>query len=106
MKDKQMSDTRLVQVFLSHSKSTGPGPSIYEVSSIGEDEKLVCTCPGYMARGNCKHTAFVKDKMDNNNGKYPLSETSRATKADLIKSLESNEEHRKFVIKFGKPEVF
>lgn len=100
-----MNEARLEQVFLSQSKSAGPGPGIYEVSSLDDGAKLTCTCPGYSGRSTCKHIKFVKEKMDANNGKYPLPIESKAKKSDLIKSLESAKSHREFILKFGKIEV-
>ena len=98
-----MIDTRLVQVFLSPAMS--PGPGIYEVSS-DEDANLYCTCPGFSGRSVCKHTKFVQARVENNKGSYPLELSSKATEEDARRARESSEEFRKFVIKYGKIEVF
>ena len=95
--------TRLVQVFLSQSQTTAPG--IYEVS-LDEKDTLVCTCPGYQGRSVCKHSKFVKERIDTNNGTYPLEISDRATKEDAETAKKSNKHFREFVIRFGKIEVY
>jgi hypothetical protein len=101
--DVSQPTNRLVQVFLSQSQT--PGPGIFEVNANGVGT-LSCTCPGYNVRKSCKHTKFVQNRIDNNNGSYPLEISSRATKEDALKAKESNDEFRDFVIKFGKIEVY
>jgi len=96
-------DSRLVQVFLSQTQS--PGPNIHEVS-VKENGSLFCTCPGFQGRLTCKHVKFVKARIDNNNGTYPLEISNRATDDEAFKAKESNSAFREFVIKFGKIEVF
>jgi uncharacterized Zn finger protein len=104
MKEGNVSkEPRLVQVFL--SQATVPGPGIYEVSSTVNGE-LSCTCPGFKSRGSCKHIKFVNNRLENNNGNYPLEISSRATQEDAEKAKLSNEDFREFIIKFGKIEVF
>jgi hypothetical protein len=98
------SDSRLVQVFLSQQQT--PGPGIYEVSVEKDSDSLSCTCPGFRGRATCKHVRFVKARIDNNKGNYPLEISSRATKDDAEKARQSNIDFREFVIKFGKIEVF
>jgi hypothetical protein len=99
----RVSDTKLIQVFLSQTQT--PGPGIYEVS-VDSDEVLYCTCPGYRGRGTCKHTKFVNSRIKSNNGNYPLEISSKATMEEAEKARESNDAFREFIIKFGKIEVF
>jgi hypothetical protein len=96
-------ETRLVQVFLSPTQT--PGPSIFEVS-VKENGSLSCTCPGFKGRMTCKHVKFVKARINNNNGTYPLEISNRATDDEASKAKESNSTFREFVIRFGKIEVF
>jgi hypothetical protein len=103
MRSNKVSDTRLVQVFLSQSDT--PGPNIYEVTA-DENGILYCTCPGFMGRKSCKHSKFVQARIENNKGNYPLEISSRATEEDAIKARASSESFREFIIKFGKIEVF
>jgi len=94
---------RLVHVFLSTKTTTHPG--IFEVS-INEHDRLHCNCPGFTARESCKHTTFVKARMDENNGVYPLAISNKATAYDSEMAKSSNKTMRDFVIRFGKIEVF
>lgn len=96
-------NVRLVQVFLSESNT--PGPGVFEVSA-DDDGRLYCTCPAYSNRKNCKHTKLVDTRIESNNGSYPLEILSKATEDDAAKAKLSNEEYRRFIIRYGKIEVF
>lgn len=102
MMESSVDQNRLIQIFLSPTAS--PGPAIFEVSTV--DGSLRCTCQGFQGRTSCKHTRFVNARIKSNNGTYPLEISVEATEADTLKAQESSEEFRKFVIKFGKVEVF
>ncbi len=104
MRNAVNEELRLVQVFLSQTQT--PGPGIYEVSVQEGTERLFCTCPGFSGRGSCKHTKFVKARIENNNGNYPLEISNRASKDDADQARISNSKFREFIIKFGKIEVF
>jgi hypothetical protein len=104
MRNAVNEELRLVQVFLSQTQT--PGPGIYEVSVQEGTERLFCTCPGFNGRGSCKHTKFVKARIENNNGNYPLEISNRASKDDADQARISNSKFREFIIKFGKIEVF
>lgn len=99
----KVSESRLVQVFLSQTQT--PGPGIYEVST-DESSILYCTCAGYKGRKTCKHTKYVQAKIDNNNGSYPLEISNRATEEEAQEAKKSNKAFREFIIKYGKIEVF
>lgn len=103
MMESSVEHKRLLQVFLSPTAT--PGPSIFEVSST-TDGTLSCTCSGYKGRTTCKHTRFVKARIDSNQGSYPLEISKSATDEDAQKAKESPEAFRDFVIKFAKIEVF
>lgn len=98
-----MLSRRLIQVFLSAKSSTHPG--IYEVS-VDANDNLFCTCPGGVATGECKHTKFVKAKMDANKGTYPLEINKKAKPEEAELARQSNDLFRDFIIKFGRIEVF
>jgi hypothetical protein len=103
MMESSVDQNRLIQIFLSPTAS--PGPAIFEVSSTSEGG-LKCTCSGFKGRTSCKHTRFVNARIKSNHGTYPLEISDQATPTDTAKAQESPEEFRKFVIKFGKVEVF
>lgn len=94
---------RLIQVFLSTSKT--PGPGIYEVST-DDDGALYCTCADYRRRSACKHSSFVANRISHNNGNYPLEILSNAPKEEAERAKTSNKDYREFIIKYGKIEVF
>lgn len=48
---------RLLQVFLSKHGA-------YEVSVTPVDHDLACTCPGFSSWKKCKHTAYVRARLD------------------------------------------
>lgn len=106
MKGRRVEDDRLrlVQVFLSQNKT--PGPGVYEVSLEPTSGDLYCNCPGFASRHTCKHLKFVKTRITDNNGNYPLEISSRATQEDADKAKDSNRAFRDFVIKFGRIEVY
>ena len=93
---------RLVQVFLTPSSS---GPGVFEVTA-NDDAKLFCTCPGFIGRKVCKHTKFVQAKIDSNKGTYPLEISSRATDEDAEEARLSKDAFRKFVLEYGRIEVY
>lgn len=94
-------ESRLVQVFLSPHDLVG----IYEVS-VKENGTLHCTCPGFKGRLICKHVKFVKTRIAENNGTYPLEISNRASDVEADRAKKSSSAFRNFVIKFGKIEVF
>lgn len=95
---------RLIQVFLSPSNS--PTPVISEVSIDSDTDTLYCTCPGFRSKKTCKHTEEVRSRIDENDGSYPLAISKTATQEEADKAMESEEEFHKFVVKYGKIEVF
>ena len=103
MMESTVDQTKLLQVFLSPTQT--PGPSIHEVSSKANGD-LVCTCPGYQGRSTCKHTQFVKARINSNGGVSPLEISKRATEEDTEKAKTSPESYRDFILSFGKIEVF
>ena len=94
---------KLLQVFLSPSSS--PSPNISEVY-LSKDGDLTCTCPGFKGRANCKHVKLVKERIDGNNGAYPMEISTKATQEEADEASESDETFREFVVKYGKVEVY
>lgn len=94
---------KLLQVFL--SPESAPAPAISEVYMI-KDGDLTCTCPGFRARSSCKHIKLVKERIDGNDGAYPMEVSVRATQEDADAASESDTAFRDFVVKYGKVEVY
>lgn len=103
MRNDKVAEARLVQVFL--TPSTTLGPSINEVTADAGGV-LYCTCLTFSKRKTCKHCTFVKNRIDNNDGVYPLEFSSKATEEDIEKAKATSKTFRDFIIKFGKIEVY
>lgn len=96
---------KVVQFFLTGEDEE---PNIYEVRLIKGSKMLVCTCPGFRGRSECKHLRYVRDKLTRyeSNNHYTLR-LDEDTPEDLIKKAPSmsTEEYRAFVTKYGIIEV-
>lgn len=97
-----MSESRLVQVFLATGSSS---PGIFEVCS-DDDKNFTCNCPGFNVRGSCKHVLFVKERIEQNGGAYPVQLNSRVTQEEADEAAKDNNSFRAFLIKYGKIELF
>ena len=93
-----MNDWQITQLFLS---DTG----VHEVDVHISSSKLRCSCNGYESRRSCKHTRFVKARMDENGGIYPTEVSTRASKIDTVVASNDPESFRKLLINYGKIEV-
>lgn len=78
---------------------------VQEVSINMESHKLRCTCDGYGVRNACKHTRFVKQRMDENGGIYPTEVSTRASRIDAIAASQDPTLFRELLINYGKIEV-
>ena len=86
------------QLFLS-------GDGVHEVSINMSSHKLKCTCDGFGVRNMCKHTRFVKQRMDENGGIYPTEVSTKASKIDAIVASQDPVLFRDLLINYGKIEV-
>lgn len=100
--DTMAMDTKLVQVFLTATRGT---VGVYEVSLDVKNKSLFCNCPGFRSRTSCKHVAFVKARVNLNDGTYPLELDSRASDEELAAAQKSSKSFRDFVIKYGTVEI-
>jgi hypothetical protein len=102
MERKVNEKVKLVQIFL--SKASSPGPSVFEVHTNKAGD-LTCTCPGFNGRRSCKHTKFVTERFESNDGVYPMEISKHATEEEIEAAQENPELFRKFILKHGKIEV-
>lgn len=86
------------QLFLS-------GDGVQEVSINVANHRLRCTCAGFDIRSNCKHTRFVRQRMDENGGIYPTEVSTKASKIDTVIASQDPILFRDLLINFGKIEV-
>jgi hypothetical protein len=96
--DKTMSSWQTTQVFLS---DTG----VHEVEINLQSARLRCDCPGFGSRETCKHTKFVKTKMLENDGVYPVKVSKDAPREESYLAKNDPESFRKFLFKYGRVEV-
>jgi len=88
----------ITQLFLS---DTG----VHEVDVHYSSHKLRCDCDGFKTRGNCKHARFVKERMNKNNGIYPVEVSSKVDKEISIAASEDPKAFRELLLKYGKIEA-
>ena len=91
-------DWRTVQVFLS---PTG----VYEVSLRPDDPEARCTCPSYKIRNSCKHTDFVKKRMEENDVHYAILVPDNVPEEVAEQANENAQTFREFVLKYARVEV-
>lgn len=86
---------KTVQFFLSNT-------GVEEVmSKTGTD--FECTCEGFQARKKCKHVTWCESKVTK--AGFPVKLIRYAKKEDVALSKSSEEEFRKFLLKYGKIEA-
>lgn len=90
---------RTVQFFLTDR------PSVAEVESNTETTKLRCSCDMWGSRQKCSHVVFVKKRSDANGGAYPITFSVTASPRDKARARRSRNDHREFVMRFGRIEV-
>lgn len=93
-----MNSWQVSQIFLSET-------GVHEVEIHLSTSKLRCNCPGFSSRRNCKHTRFVKSKMENNDGIYPVEVSSKLSKFDTAIASKDPEAFRRMLINFGRIEA-
>ena len=93
-------DWRTVQLFLGED-------GVSEVSIAAHDSRKVrCTCNSFFGSARCKHTKFVKQRMQENNGNYSISIPEEIDDEDAYEAMENGaESFREFVLKYGVVEV-
>jgi hypothetical protein len=91
-------DWRTVQVFLS---PTG----IFEVQLTAGSEEARCNCPSFIIRSSCKHTRYVKARMEENEGNYAILVPDSVPEELAAEASESAEKFREFVLKYARVEV-
>lgn len=96
---------KIIQFFLTGDDDF---PAIYEVRLIKTTKTLICTCPGFRGRTDCKHIKFIRKHLitDSERGHYMLKLDSE-TPEDMIDKAPkmSLADYREFVAKYGIVEV-
>lgn len=92
-------DVMLLQFFLSQE----PNTFIHEVG-IDKNGDVVCSCSIWSSKGSCKHSVFVISNMEED-GDYLAELLGDFTDEELAESMTSEENYRKFIVKYGKIEA-
>jgi hypothetical protein len=81
-------------------------PRVYEVEINQESPKNPrCSCPQFTDNNRCMHTKYVQEKINKNNGHYPIKVSDEVNESLVLEIFDDKEEFRKFVIKYAKIEV-
>jgi len=98
MRTSMTNDWQTTQIFLSDN-------GVFEVEVSASSYRLRCGCNGYSTRLSCKHTRFVKQRMNANNGVYPTEISNRASKVDSLIASKDPKAFRELLVHYGKIEV-
>ena len=98
MRTSMTNDWQTTQIFLSDN-------GVFEVEVSASTYRLRCGCDGYSSRLRCKHTRFVKQRMNENGGVYPTEVSNRASKVDSLIASKDPKAFRELLIHYGKIEV-
>ena len=101
MKETDMDiDWRTVQFFIDEEG---------EVAEVQIDnynhKKIRCTCGLFSKAARCKHTKFVKGRMEDNDGHYAIMVPVDVDEEIAIEAMSSSESFRKFILMYGKVEL-
>ena len=91
-------DWQVTQIFLS---DTG----VHEVHVQANSKKLRCNCPGFEERNQCKHTRFVRTRMDKNGGIYPVEISNKISREESILASSDPIAFRELLLQYGKIEA-
>jgi hypothetical protein len=97
-KGSKLDSWRTVQLFIS---PTG----VYEVQLSPDDPKPRCSCSTYKVRNSCKHTDFIKVRMEENDGHYAILVPDNIPEELAEQASETAEAFRAFVLKYARVEV-
>ena len=90
---------RTIQLFLEEY-------GIVEVELYQDNnQKVRCTCPSFSKAARCKHTRYVKDSMEKNDGHYAIQIKADVDEDVAFKAMGNADAFRDFVVKYAKVEV-
>jgi hypothetical protein len=89
---------RTVQMFLSDD-------GVHEVQTDVDDyAKMMCTCAVFKSSKKCKHTRYVKRRIDLNGGSYAIRIPDDVSDNEVDEAMMSADAFRSFVIHHAKVE--
>jgi hypothetical protein len=90
---------RTVQLFISLD-------GVAEVEVDAENhEKIRCSCKNFVATARCRHSKYVKNRMNDGNGHYEVQVPEDVDDDEAINAMADPIKWRSFVIKHGEVEV-
>ena len=90
---------RTLQLFLGDE-------GISEVSFASQDKrKLRCTCAAFNGPGKCKHTKFVRTRLDEPGGNYVVQIPHDTPDEETDLAMTDDGLWREFILKYGKVEI-
>ena len=94
------SEWRLAQAFLS---ATGAG--VFEVSVDISSGDTHCTCPTWLNAFNCKHSRYVRRRLNTNTGRYPVLVPHTLSEEQYALIEGDPDKWREFVVNHARIEV-
>ena len=90
---------RTIQLFLGND-------GVSEVFVAEEDStKVRCSCEMFNKKARCKHSEWVRNRMDNNGGVFNMRVPDTINDEETMDALNDPYLFRNFVIKYGKVQV-
>ena len=90
---------RTVQLFISED-------GIAEVEVDAEfNDKVRCNCKAFAASSRCRHSKYVKNRMDEGDGHYIVQVPEDVDDNEALTAMKDPAKWRDFVIKYGEVEV-
>jgi hypothetical protein len=100
MKGQHMSSPwRTVQQFIS-----AQGVGIFDVEVDTDTKETRCNCPIFSKRKECKHVAFVNNRI-RNSGHYSILVPNEIPEEMAMEANQDAESFREFVVHYAKIEV-
>lgn len=90
---------RTVQLFISED-----GVAEVEVDAEFND-KIRCSCKAFNASSKCRHSKFVKNRMEEGDGHYIVQVPEDVDDEEAINAMKDPSKWRAFVIEHGEVEV-
>jgi hypothetical protein len=92
-------DWRTVQMFIGDE-------GISEVQIDAENStKMRCSCKSFSKAARCKHTKFVRNQTESNDGNYAIQVPVDISDEEAFDAMSSADTFREFILKYGKVEV-
>jgi hypothetical protein len=72
---------------------------------LDSHKKFRCTCLAFSKSARCKHTIWVKETMEKNEGRFQIQIPVDMDDDAAFEAMSTAEGFREFILKYGKIEV-